>query len=313
MTRILSRGFARILALVLLGIAPAVHAQSSTHTPYTQSDYYAVDYGQWGIKSQQANTYLFSPIGLCQANASGTSFFPFATNAPVLIADATAANSEVVTPTSVTNASNQCGFAAAPANNHFSFQIVSGTGGLQETLNALAVNQKTTALPARIILDRNWYGIAGAIPGSSSATILAAAKGNAHAFLTDTTTAGNTNYVWNGTAYAVGTWVNTKPTPAAGAAAGTGATITDAATALAPTVALTTGTATTTGTLFTLTYATTSQFQYAPTCTVATTGPNSFTAFTTATTFAGGAATVTVTATAAPLASVAYKFAVNCY
>lgn len=301
-----------LLALVGLLTAPVAFAQSSTHTPYQQSVYYAADYGQWGIKSQSANTYLFSPGGLCTASASGSQFFPFATNAPVEILDATPANSEVVTPSSVTNSGSQCGFSASPANNHYSFQIVSGTAGLQESLNALAV--PTTPYPATIILDRNWLSAAGNVIGATPSGIISAAKGNTHAFLEDITSAGPSFYVWNGTAYVSGTWSNAVPTAAAGAAAGTSPTVATAAgTALSPIQSITTGTATTTGTLFTETWATTAQFLAAPTCTVKSIGTNSFTAFTVATTFTSSHAVLTVTATSAPAASTAYKFAASCY
>jgi hypothetical protein len=303
-----------ILAIVGLLTAPVAFAQSSTKIPFTQTDYYAVDYGQWQIKNQSANTYLFSPVGLCVASASGTQFFPFATNAPVLINDVNQANSEVVTPSTATNNSAQCGFSATTSNSHTSFLIQSGTAGLQESLNALAViGGKTTAYPAKIILDRNWFTAANSIPGTSGNTILGAAKGNAHAFVVDNTTAGQTLYVWSGTAYTAGTWVNTVPTAAAGAAAGTSPTVgATAGTALTTTQVLTTGTATTTGTLFTLTWASTAQFLYSPTCSVTSIGTNSFTAFTVATTHPSGAL-LTVTATTAPTASTAYKFQVSCF
>lgn len=299
-----------ILALVGLLTAPVAFAQSSTHRPFQQPEYYAVDYGQWAIKSQSANTFLFSPNGLCIASASGSQFFPFATNAPVLINDATPANSEVVTPTAVTNASSQCGFTASPANNHFSFQVQSGTAGLQEALNALA--SPATSAPAKINLDRNWLVAASSVPGTSAASIIAAAKGNAHAFLVDITSAPAINYVWTGTAYvANGTWNNSAPVAAAGAAAGTAPTISDSGTALATTVSLTSGTATTTGALFTVTWSATHGFAFPPTgCVVTSVGTNSFTAFTTAVT--GTISPIlTVTATAAPTASTAYKFTVT--
>lgn len=303
-----------ILALVGLLTAPVAFAQSSTHSPFQQPEYYAVDYGQWAIKSQSANTYLFSPQGLCVASAAGSQFFPFATNAPVLINDATPANSEVVTPSAVTNASSQCGITASPSNNHYSFQVVSGTAGLQEALNALAVKGgQTTAYPAKINLDRNWWVAASSVPGTTATAILTAAKGNAHAFLTDITTAGATSYVWNGTNYVSGTWVNTLPTAAAGAAAGTSPTVgTKTGSALSLVQPITTGTATTTGVLFTETWGA-SQFLYAPTCTVTSTGPNSFTAFTVATSYTTNAAVCTVTATTAPTISTAYKFTVTAY
>lgn len=189
-----------ILGLVGLLTAPAAYAQNAT-TPFSQSQYLASAYNQWQIKSQSANTYLFSPQGLCVATASGTQFFPFNTNAPVLIVDATPANTEVVTPSTVTNASNQCGFTASPANNHYSFQVRSGTAGLQEALNAL--NNTNISHPALLILDRNWWTSTGALPGKTGTGLISAATGSYGVILEDITTAPATYYTWNGTGYVV--------------------------------------------------------------------------------------------------------------
>ena len=309
----MKRKILSLLGLIGLLTAPAAFAQSTTHSPYQQSVYYAADYGQWAIQSQTANTYLFSPQGLCTASASGTQFFPFNTNAPVYIVDATPANSEVVTPGTVTNNSAQCGFTASPSNSHTSFQVKSGTAGLQEAINVLAV--PTTAYPALIVLDRNWYTVANSIVGKTGLGIIGATTGNTHALLQDITTASPLYYVFNGTTYVAGTWSNVAPTAAAGAGAGTSPTITDSGTALVGTVSLTSGTATTTGTLFTLAWATSAQFLAAPTgCTVKSIGTNPYTTFTTATSFGSSHATLTVTvATTAPVASTAYKFSYSCY
>lgn len=312
MKRAISRVIS-ILGLVGLLTAPAAFAQSSTKTPFTQTSYYAADYGQWQIPGQSANTYLFSPGGLCNASASGGQFFAFATTAPVLIIDATPANTEIVTPSTVTNTGSQCGFSASPANNHYSFRVTSGTAGLQESLNALAV--KSTAYPANIVLDRNWFTAANSLPGTTPLTVIGAATGNTHAFLSDVTSAGAINYVWNGSAYVSGTWSNVKPTATAGAGAGTAPTISDAGTALVGTVSLASGTATTTGTLFTLAWATSAQFLAAPGgCTVTSIGANPYTTFTSAVSFASSHGVLTVTvATTAPVASTAYKFSYSCF
>lgn len=306
MKRILSL-FACLVTFAVMGTPSLAHAQAQT---FPQSTYNASSYGSWLIQSQQANTYQFSPVSYCQVPQQGGGLFvPFATNAPIYIADSTSANSEVVTPSSVITGSAYCGVVVSPANQHYTFSMRSGTGGLQEALNALAI--PTTAYPATIVLDRNWYANASVIPGTTSAAILTAAKGNAHAFLEDITAAGPTFYVWNGTSYVSGTWTNVKPTAAAGAAAGTSPTISDAGSALATTVLLNEGTAPTTGVLFTLTWASTGQFSYAPTgCTVTSNGANSFAAFTVAAT-GGNPAVLTVTATAAPAASTAYSFNVT--
>ena len=197
----MKRAFLRavsILGLVGLLTAPAAFAQN---TPFTLPQYYATNYNQWQIVGQSANTYLFSPGGLCNATASGAQFYVFNTNAPVLIVDATPANTEVVTSSTVTNTGSQCGFTASPANNHYSFRIQSGTGGLQEALNALS-NGPSTTYPGLLIIDRNWYNAANVIPGTTPAAIIAAVTGTSATIILDNTTAPATYYVWGGSSYA---------------------------------------------------------------------------------------------------------------
>lgn len=312
------RQILRFTAALILAAIGAVSGLAQGNQSYQQRWYFASDFGQWQIKSQTANTYQWSPGSICLSSAVGSAsqFNVFNTNAPVLLVDATPANTEVVTPSAVTQTATTCQITVTPSNQHYSFQATSGTGGLQEALNAIA---PTVPAPSVVWLDRNWYALANQIPATSPSTIIGAAVGGVAAILVDNTTAPFTNYVWQGTAYASGTWVNTKPAAAAGAAAGSSPTISDAGSALTGTVSLTTGTATTTGTLFTLTYGlntstTTSQFNYAPACTVTSIGTNSFTTFTIATTYPSSThALVTVTETAVPAVSTAYKFQFSCH
>lgn len=313
------RKFLYIVALTLAALGAAVTGNAQGNQTYGQRWYFASDFGQWQVVGQQANTYQWSPGSLCLASAVGSTqstFFPFNTNAPVEIVDPNPTLNEVVTPSSVTNTNSFCSITVAPSNTHYSFRVQSGTGGLQEALNSIS---PTLAAPTVVWLDPNWYTLAVNVPGTTPATIIGAAKGGVSRILVDDTTAPFTNYVWGGTAYASGTWVNTKPTAAAGAAAGTSPTISDAGAALTGTVSLTSGTATTTGTLFTLTYgssasATTSQFLYAPVCTVTSTGANVAPALTVTPTFVSSThALVTVTVAAAPVASTAYTFQYACH
>ena len=189
--------FVALLAATLCGPLSPVHAQTA-RAPFSQPWYFAADYN-FRIASQTANTFLWSPRGICTATASGTQFNPFKVGTTVLIVDVTAANSEVVTPTAVTATSNACGFAATALNNHYSFSVTSATGGLQEALNQLAVSNASK--PGPIYLDRNWYSAASSIPGKTPAGIITAAAGNAKAFLVDLTTIPATYYSWSGTAY----------------------------------------------------------------------------------------------------------------
>jgi hypothetical protein len=161
-------------------------------------------------------------------------------------------------------------------------------------------------------LDRNWYALANAVPGTTPASIISNAKGGVSAILVDDTTAGFTYYVWNGSAYASGTWVNTAPTAATGAAVGTGSAKVATGTALNGTYSFTTGTGTT-GTVFTLTWAGSStQFQYAPACTVTSIGATAPPTLTVTPTF-GSNALLTVSVGSALASSTPYSFQWSCY
>lgn len=300
---ILLAGFTLLGALCA---APASLAQALPSQPWT----FAASYGGWSLQGQQANTYVFNGRSTCQQSAPAGTFFPFATTAPVYIADQTTSNSEVVTPSAVILSGSSCGVTISPSHQHYTFSLRSGTGGLQEALNAL---KGSTRNPQLVYLDRNWYTAAGSVPGTSPAAIIAAATVDSTVMVSDVTTLPATTYVSNGTTLVAGTWTGAKPTAAAGAGAGTAPTISDVGTAGAGTVSLTSGTSTTTGTLFTLAWATTGQFLYAPVCTVASTGANAYTTFTSATAFGSSHATLTVTvATTPPVASTAYTFSYSC-
>lgn len=300
-----------IAALIVAAIgAPLAALAQTASTPFPVPVYYASAFSQWSLNGQSPNTYTFQGRTLCNSNAQNTPFFVFKTNAPIFIQDSNSTNNEIATPSAIVNTAGSCGVTMAPSHSHYSFQLRSGTAGLQEAINSIG---GPSSVPATLALDRNWWAGANQLPGTSGATVLGAAAGNIGVIVVDQTTAPVTNYIWNGTAYVSGSWVNTVPTSAAGAAAGTSPTIAQpVGTTLAGSVALTTGSATTTGTLFTLTYATTAQFLYAPTCTVTSSGANSFTAFTVAAAYGSSHATVTVTATSAPTAATAYAFTYSC-
>ena len=305
------KSFFRTIVALIFAAACAAGGFAQGNQSYQQRWFFASDFGQWSIKSQQANTYQWSPGSICLSSAVGSAaqFNVFNTNAPTLIVDATPANSEVVTPSAVTQTSSFCTITVTPSNQHYSFQMVSGTGGLQENLNAIA---PTAPAPSVVWLDRNWYALANQIPATTPTAIIAAAKGGVAAILVDNTTAPFTNYVWNGTAYASGTWVNTAPTAATGAATGTATSKVATGNALTGTYAFTTGTGTT-GTVFTLTWAGSStQFQYAPTCTVTSIGANTPPTLTVTPTFSSNAL-LTVSVASALSSTTAYKFAWGCH
>jgi hypothetical protein len=187
-----------IVALILAAIGAPVFAQTAS-APFTAPLYYASSFGTWSLNGQSPNTYIFQGRSLCSSAAQNLNFFVFNTNAPVWIADANTANSEVVTPSAVTNTAGSCGITASTANNHYNFQLKSGTGGLQEAVNTLSGQ---VGLPAIIALDRNWYAFAANVPGKTPQSIIAGITGNTGIVLQDITTSPATFYSWNGTAYA---------------------------------------------------------------------------------------------------------------
>src|SRR6478609_6849658 len=73
------------------------------------------------------NAACFVPVGT-------RSIVPIATNIPLKIVDATSANTETVTPSSVSVGAGVCNFTATFNNAHASYYVTSGTGGLQEAI-----------------------------------------------------------------------------------------------------------------------------------------------------------------------------------
>jgi hypothetical protein len=310
MRRIAVSLFAFILALA----GPAAFAQSQT---YPQKDYHASDYGTWQIQGQAANSYTFQPGTLCQVPAPNTgSFYPFSTNASIYIQDATQSNSELVTPSSTTNTNALCSVTVTAVNNHYSFRLMSGTGGLQEVLNQIS---SSNAYPAVVYLDRSWYQAVNSIPGQSAAAAILGATGNLEATLVDNTTTPWTFYSWNGTNYTPSASNATAPTPTAGAGAGGSPTIAIVvgSTGVAGAVTLTSGTSpTVSAAIMTLTWPAIASggFQYAPVCSISSVGTRAYTSGVTTET-KGPPATAVLTASATALtASVSgYKFAYTCH
>ena len=309
-----------IVALAFAAMCAAGSFAQTANQPFTASGYFATSFNLWSLLNQYPNTYTFAGRSVCNSNAQNVPFFVFSTTSPVLIADANTANSEVVTPSAITNNAGSCGVTVAPSHAHYNFQMKSGTGGLQEALVALDAQG---AWPTLIILDKNWWTVANQIPGTYATAILGAAKGDMTELVEDITTSPATFYVWSGTAYTStnANWKNTAPTAAAGAGAGSGPTIANVsgATAISGTVRLLTGSATTTGTLFTSTWPTVANGgpQYDGSCVVNSSGANSYTTFTSAMSDTGSGTsfqrilTVTV-ATTAPVAATQYYFTYTC-
>ena len=211
---------------ILTTLALAVPAIAQGFNPAGAPPWvYADNYGRWGFQGQSPNTYVFSNVSNCQVTqldfADASTFYAFADTvalAPVFIQDNNAANSEVVTPGSyLTPTQESCGVSIAPANSHTTFSLRSGTGGVQEAINA--VGSFTQPLPRTIYLTPEWYklvsGISGLNPSLaakiSPAGIIASVTGSNNAILVDLTTSPQTSYFWNGTQYVPAASVNAWP------------------------------------------------------------------------------------------------------
>lgn len=110
------KSFFRTIVALIFAAACAAGGFAQGNQSYQQRWFFASDFGQWSIKSQQANTYQWSPGSICLSSAVGSAaqFNVFNTNAPTLIVDATPANSEVVTPSAVTQTSSFCTITITP-------------------------------------------------------------------------------------------------------------------------------------------------------------------------------------------------------
>ncbi len=270
------QGALAVLAVLLLAVF--CPAQTNPNLPPTWVYARAYNYPQ--IVGQSPNTYTFNG-GVCNYspynNGTSAPFFVFSGYQsttqvffPVAIIDANASNSEIVTPTSTTQSTASCGFAASTVNSHTSFTLASGTAGLQEAI----VTQFQTSPVFDVVLDQYWYGLVAGLPGSPSASsIILSVAGNSNVGIVDSTTSPWTYYCYNGTSYTVCASNQTVPTLAEGAGAGgtpTGVSI--VGTGLSGIVKITTGgtAPTASATIFTLTWPAIASggFQYAPACTI---------------------------------------------
>ena len=312
--------FASIIAL-LACLTPALAMAQ------VQPWVYAADYGKWALKGQSANTYTFTPGSVCQIPQTGVAnrptFYAFSSAvayAPVLIQDANQSNSEVVTPTTAYSATAlHCGVNLSAANSHTTFNLQSGTGGLQEAINA--VGGSTQPYVTEILLTPQWYKQVSSITAQKStvtpASILASAVGSAQAVLVDITSTPWTYYTWTGSGYAVGGQSQLAPTLAVtGAGAGTSpSSVSIAGNNSTGTISFKTGTApTASAAVFTLTWPAVASggYAYAPGCSFTSIGSTAYLTGTSSS-VAGPPAVATFTSgTTALAASTTYVFSYRC-
>lgn len=289
------RKFLASLVVSLLALLTPVLATAQGFVPAGAPPVvYADNYGRWVIQGRQANTYVFhfsdpSPCQITQLNFGDSStFYAFSNSvalASVFIQDNNSANSEVVTPGSfLTPTQGACGPALAPANSHITFSLQSGTGGLQEAINARG--GATKPYLTTIILSPEWYKLIAGISGSNAtlsnsitpAGVIFGATCSSKVGLVDVTTNPYSYYSCNPTTgkFVVAASNQTAPTVAAGAGAGTAPTIALVGNGSSGTVTLTTGSAVpaSASTIFTLTWPAVASggFAYAPNCTITSVG-----------------------------------------
>lgn len=204
-----------MIVFVLASLTPACVFAQGFVSQGGPSSVFADQFGSWSFRGQALNTFTFTPAqsaNFCQVSQTqginNTQFAAFSNSvgyAPVLIYDIGApSNSEVATPsTAFTNTSTTCGVNLTAVNQHKTFQLQSGTGGLQEALNV--VGGSTAPYPTVIYLTPNWYKIVSGISSLNSTlaasttplSILTAAKCTSQAYVVDVTTIPPTQWVCN--------------------------------------------------------------------------------------------------------------------
>ncbi len=176
-----------LVLLALVACFPRAQAQSA-------GQIIAAQYGEFRVTGSTIGGFSFPPA-TCQVSGGGQNFAAFSAGTPVKIVDSNPNLTEVATPSSVYITA--CSVNMATVHTHVPpFYLTSGTGGLQEAINA----NQTTNGPNTILLNTEWYKL---IAPSNAASIIASVQGIADLGLEDITTTPYTFYQWNGTQYTV--------------------------------------------------------------------------------------------------------------
>jgi hypothetical protein len=154
----------------------------------------AAQYGEFKVNGSSSGGFSFPPA-TCQVSGGGKNFAAFSAGTPIKIVDSNPNLTEVATPNSVYI--NACSLNMATVYTHVPpFYLTSGTGGLQEAINANQTNDG----PNTIVLNAEWYKL---ISPGNAAGIIGAVRGIPSLGLVDVTTAPSTFYQWNGSQYTV--------------------------------------------------------------------------------------------------------------
>jgi hypothetical protein len=176
------------LLLLVLATVPcfiAVQAQNA-------GQIIAAEYGEFKVSGSSSGGFSFPPA-TCQVTGGGRNFAAFSAGTPVKIVDSNPNLTEVATPSSVYIGA--CSLNMATVYNHVPpFYLTSGTGGLQEAINANQTNDG----PNTIVLNAEWYKL---ISPGNAASVIASVHGIPDLGLEDVTTAPSTFYQWNGSQY----------------------------------------------------------------------------------------------------------------
>lgn len=157
--------FTIALAIVLGGIAPA-QISGASH-PESGGEFFADQFGIWSITAispvMAPGTVTVQLSSSVAVLSDGSTFMPFATNAPLLIRDGV--KSETVQPTAVhcSFESSTCTFTATFTSSHpGQFSVSSGTFGLQEAINTAAAGGG-----GAVVITDAWRGSANMIANAA--------------------------------------------------------------------------------------------------------------------------------------------------
>ena len=170
--------------IITLSAVCSLHAQSFPGQAI------ATQYAQWRVPSYSPNSYSFPPT-VCNVSLGKQSVAPiFATNAPIKIIDPDPSMTETVTPAGVMYNQQACAINIAPTHQHSSFNLVSGTCGLQESINA------QQGAPTVVIITPDFT-----TPLGCSTSTITSAQGSTAVSILDERNAVIVPYIWNGSAY----------------------------------------------------------------------------------------------------------------
>jgi hypothetical protein len=176
-----------LIVFTLASCFPRAQAQSA-------GQIIAAQYGEFRVAGSTMGGFSFPPA-TCQVSGGGQNFPAFSAGTPIKIVDSNPNLTEVATPSSVYIGA--CSINMTTAYSHVPpFYLTSGTGGLQEAINA----NQTTNGPNTILLNAEWYKL---IAPGNAASIIASVQGIPDLGLQDVTTSPYTSYQWNGSQYTI--------------------------------------------------------------------------------------------------------------